>query len=759
MTAIDNAIAIGTGLGKKYMPNISKDQLSGIAGIIGQIGNDIVDFRQLSDTSNLQSYQNQLAGINRSIWNSDFGSADDILQTYAFNNPNNIQYNRRERTVGQDLGQIGKDALSGAAIGTNFMPGIGTAIGAAAGAIWGGAKDLFGHWQDRKQNEAALAAANKADLDYLKGIGYGINTYNTKNTLMQDFEYKDMGGSLNHGTHWQDNVILVDAGGTHESNPFGGVLMGMDDQGTPNLVEEGEVIWNDYVFSNRLKVPKTVREKYNLKKDGGPLTFAEGIKASKQFKTLEELPNDPVTRRTFDAFITDMAMIQEEERAKENIRNMGNRFEGGGKFKHGVYDSNWTWKSLADALSQYTASRGKSKNGKPTFYAIDRNYDFGDYKNIKGLEDAEVSTSFWKKLISDVNNGDKDAVGFLRAIENNAGNTESNYFNEDGSLKKGWEETLNRISRDGVMGVNHLVADINKFVAPENIEEIATKSSNPADITKGIVQNTDLPFRAMLSKYNLQPDETEVDEEPIPKPVNHANPEKENTFDAYGLAPLLSQLASTIGIATAKPDYTPIERYENYALGLPRAYTHPIGNYVRTRPVDINYVGNRINAQGRNTERLIADLSSGNSASARANMVGAIYGNNNNFGDFLTNAYEYNAKNALADATFNRGTDQYNSEDAYKTMAMNADLSKLGLSALMQGSRDRFAVDTAYGQALSSNISTATQNAYDWAKYQRGMKMIDNNPSLLFDHLWNYKGAPKTASKGGLLTVKKKGRK
>jgi hypothetical protein len=32
--------------------------------------------------------------------------------------------------------------------------------------------------------------------------------------------------------------------------------MGVDSEGVPNLVEEDELVYNDYVFSNRLKVPK-----------------------------------------------------------------------------------------------------------------------------------------------------------------------------------------------------------------------------------------------------------------------------------------------------------------------------------------------------------------------------------------------------------------------------------------------------------------------------------------------------------------------
>ena len=38
--------------------------------------------------------------------------------------------------------------------------------------------------------------------------------------------------------------------------------MGVDEQGIPNLVEEGEVIFNDYVFSNRMKAPKNLKKRY-----------------------------------------------------------------------------------------------------------------------------------------------------------------------------------------------------------------------------------------------------------------------------------------------------------------------------------------------------------------------------------------------------------------------------------------------------------------------------------------------------------------
>ena len=60
------------------------------------------------------------------------------------------------------------------------------------------------------------------------------------------------GGELNtNGADFSTGLTFIDNGGLHEENPYEGVPMGVAPDGKPNLVEEGEVIYNDYVFSNR----------------------------------------------------------------------------------------------------------------------------------------------------------------------------------------------------------------------------------------------------------------------------------------------------------------------------------------------------------------------------------------------------------------------------------------------------------------------------------------------------------------------------
>ena len=134
------------------------------------------------------------------------------------------------------------------------------------------------------------------------------------------------GGELHtHGGDFTNGLTYIDNGGSHEANPFEGVQIGIDPQGVPNLVEEGEVIFNDYVFSNRLKVPKAIRQKYKLRDN---ITFADAAK--KLSKESEDRPNDPISKRGLETFMSALANSQEEVRIKNEGREM-NRYAKGGK--------------------------------------------------------------------------------------------------------------------------------------------------------------------------------------------------------------------------------------------------------------------------------------------------------------------------------------------------------------------------------------------------------------------------------------------
>lgn len=158
---------------------------------------------------------------------------------------------------------------------------------------------------------------------------------------------KAFGGELNtQGGDFTNGLTYIDNGGSHEANPFEGVQMGIDPQGVPNLVEEGEVIFNDYVFSNRLKVPKAIRQKYKLRDN---ITFAEAAK--KLSKESEERPNDSISQRGLETFMSALANSQEEMRIKSENKRMnryakggklGNLFEGPGSEPNSLLPE-WAW--------------------------------------------------------------------------------------------------------------------------------------------------------------------------------------------------------------------------------------------------------------------------------------------------------------------------------------------------------------------------------------------------------------------------------
>lgn len=143
-------------------------------------------------------------------------------------------------------------------------------------------------------------------------------------------KWHEFGGWLNtHGGNFSSGVTYIGNGGTHEENPFEGVQMGVDPQGVPNLVEEGEVVYNDYVFSNRIKVPDNFKKKYKITGN----TYAEAAK--QKSKASEEMPNDPITKRGLEAFMSMLADSQEGERMRKEDNN---KFDVGG-FMDNIFGS------------------------------------------------------------------------------------------------------------------------------------------------------------------------------------------------------------------------------------------------------------------------------------------------------------------------------------------------------------------------------------------------------------------------------------
>lgn len=134
-----------------------------------------------------------------------------------------------------------------------------------------------------------------------------------------------LGGDLQaNGSDWTTGLTHVEAGGTHEENPYEGVQMGVDRGGVPNLVEEDETVYNDYVYSNRIKCDPTTKEKFHVSKKRD-ITFADLSK--KLEKEIAERPNDPISQAAFKAQMADLAEQQERQKQEMEAARAREAFE------------------------------------------------------------------------------------------------------------------------------------------------------------------------------------------------------------------------------------------------------------------------------------------------------------------------------------------------------------------------------------------------------------------------------------------------
>lgn len=130
-------------------------------------------------------------------------------------------------------------------------------------------------------------------------------------------------GGFTHGGLFTNGFVEVNSGGSHEQNPNQGVQYGVDPQGTPNMVEEGETILDDYVFSKRIKFPKRYKDEFAL---GGKIWKKSFADVSKMIaKESEERPNDPISQKSLKAMGGKLADIQEEVKAKQALDKMDPR--------------------------------------------------------------------------------------------------------------------------------------------------------------------------------------------------------------------------------------------------------------------------------------------------------------------------------------------------------------------------------------------------------------------------------------------------
>lgn len=381
--------------------------------------------------------------------------------------------------------------------------------------------------------------------------------------------------ALTNGGVFSDGVTVVGEGGSHEENPLTGVPMGVAPDGQPNLVEEGEVIFNDYVFSNRLYPSEELLKSVNLPSKYKDNTFASI--AEKINKEPKERPYDPIARRGLLANMSKLMQAQEEVKAIKEAKTEGRQFAYGG-------DTDWD----------------------PTL-----------------LDDSPFT---WEDYVA--SQGDAD--------------TEPNY-------------------------------------------------AQPSSTRKGI------------------------------------------GLDALRYAPALGAGVGVISDLfgwTNKPDYSNADMIVDAVSGLPTIEAEPIGNYLSYNPFDRDFYINKLNQQSSATRRALQNTSGGNRLNAQAGILAADYNYGQSIGDLARQAEEYNLAQRERVESFNRGTNQYNSESALRAAGMNQQNREMKLRAIMQAAGMREEAGARSSAAKSANLTNFFDSLGDIGREEFSRNMIESNPAL-----------------------------
>lgn len=352
---------------KKYLEGVRNNAvMSGLMSVgqgINGILNPALQAADIADTT-MQRYD--IANV-ANMGSSNYYDWNQIGADYANANMNVGGYEAddvRGMTTGEKWGSVGTGALAGAKAGYE----VGGWVGALAGGVIGAGGALAGVISgNRKAQREAINLNNQADIaqqyakqNFAAGFEQVADRQNRKlqsniaaeggkisqaaksrhmtisqfadsvlakqnadkysDTIMKH-KYSAGGKTYNtHGGYFAPDIVKIENGGTHEQNPFGGVQVGVDPMGVPNLVEEGEIIYDDYVFSDRLNASESLLKEFSLPEKYAGKSFA--YIADRLSAEAKERSNDAISNNGMAAMYDRLMAAQDYHKEKLEMARM-----------------------------------------------------------------------------------------------------------------------------------------------------------------------------------------------------------------------------------------------------------------------------------------------------------------------------------------------------------------------------------------------------------------------------------------------------
>ena len=576
---------------------------------------------------------------------------------------------------------------TGASAGMALSP-MGGLVGGLVGGIGGTISSIFGNNKKKK----AERKANRQTINAINGQNLAINEDNINASISQQFNY---GGvlpittdvesqlALNsnnlfaYGGDFNNGITSFEGGGTHEENPYGGILQGMGDNGMPNLVEEGEVKWNDYIFSNRLTIPEDIEESLLPKSLRGK-SYADAAEYLQKESKEREL--DPISKIGLNTNLMRLAQLQEANKPEETS---GNEFKDGGNMKGKGKVSKF---ELTKALTD----KGFTPEQVEAFLHIaqgESGFNLGAYrdssKNTAGGNDIgllQFNDKAWPNLKTkyDLNSLEGQASAAREVFDKAGfgpwyGVKNKNPWGKGLTLEQRKDPTLLFNNRREGSSSNTPASTSSSSSTPS-----ATTSQVPTNIVgyksdidrqKGLISN--LPS-STTSFTGLYPETTRGNSALIEKAntsmkglttVTQPITEEGNTSNTNWLryAPLMTNLGLLGSSMASSPD----------KLKLGRVGPQILTEKMRYNPIDSEYLANQMRQQAAATNRSLVDTSGGNRGIAQASLIAANRGSQTAIADALMKANELNDNKLARVKEFNRSTDMFNIGNDFQAQQIN----------------------------------------------------------------------------------------
>jgi len=663
--------------------------IQGASGILGAFGETSI----IKDTSN---YQNEID----SLANTQFGYGDYDSLMGAYNpisidrlHVDDLRASDGERALGTLKG-IGSGAIAGAQIGG--VPG--AIVGGVAGLLSGGIGMITGNQkaaaEARRLNQEAEEAQQRYIANFannaqnisqnkfnaaalnLAAFGGFLKDRNMDNFTKSKVRLAAFGGDLTttieEPNGFSNGVIKVDEGKTHETNPFGGVLMGVDPTGTPNLVEQGEVIFNDYVFSNRLYPTGGQLESVKLPKRYEGKSYAD-IAFDIQRES-EIRPLDSISRNSLIDSMSKLTTIQEESRQRDLEYQAFDELEN----------------AFADGGSIHIKP---SKRG--TFTAAAKKHGMGvqEFASKVLANKDNYSPAMIKKA-----NFARNASRWSHAFGGPMGNMFAGNGDEENELYYFGDTSDANDARTPI-------ADSMISVIPASVFE-----EKPIDWKNAFGNPTGNPFAVDMNKYKVSPEpEENIRESRLPV-TYYQKP----WITAMRAIPVMGSSLQALGDAfgwSNKEDYENPTLIRKAADRIRNVKTSPIGRYMSYNPYDVDYEMNRLQNVGLGTQRGLLDTAGGNALAARNAMLALNNNLTSQMGDARRSASQINEQRRQAVQQFNSGIDQFNAQQALNAGIYNQRADEAKMDAAIREAMLRDNIQSTLSQARSSNYTAALNNA------------------------------------------------